>query len=230
MKILSVDTSSTGGSVALTEKGRLVGELTVGLAGTHSVWLLKGLDGFLKDIGFSIEDVDVFAFGVGPGSFTGLRIGASVVKGLAWALKRPVAGVSTLKSLAMNVPYTDLRVCPILDARKKEVYAAVFTFSNGECKRVIEDCCVSVERLFTAIAETRGGPVIFLGNALKTYEGLIRENFKDAIIAPEHLWDVRASNIGLLAEKNPVFNRPAELKPLYLRRPEAEIKKAGKEG
>lgn len=219
LRILSIDTSTQSGSIALVEDGALVAEFTVEQVKTHSRWLLKGVDDFLKAQGVPIEEIDVFAMGTGPGSFTGLRIGVACVKGLSWALRKPVIGVSTLNALAMNIPFAPFMVCPVLDARKNELYAALFKFSRDGCERLTEDVSVAPEGLFNMIEGEGGGPVIFLGGGLKLYEDVIRGNVKDAVIAPRTFWCVRASNIGILAGKGSAKPVSAEfLTPLYLRK------------
>ncbi|MBI5598135.1 MAG: tRNA (adenosine(37)-N6)-threonylcarbamoyltransferase complex dimerization subunit type 1 TsaB [Deltaproteobacteria bacterium] len=225
MRILSFDTSSRSGGIALIEDGRLTAECVVADVGAPSAWLLNGVDGFLKGLGRTLEEIDALAVGVGPGSFTGLRIGVSAAKGLGWALEKPVIGVSTLEALAMNAPYGNLRVCPVLDARKKEVYAAVFTSSGRGVERIAGDCVVSLQGLFELIDKTGSGPVVFLGNALGVYAELIEKNVNPAIIASEPLWHPRASNIGVIAFRDRgAAARPEDITPVYLRKSEAELK------
>ena len=105
MKLLSVDTSSSSGSIALVDGGSLVSLWNSGDVGRHAEWLLPSIDAMLKSSGMTVRDIDRFAVATGPGSFTGLRIGVSVIKGLAWSLGKPVCGVSTLKALALNLRY-----------------------------------------------------------------------------------------------------------------------------
>ncbi len=226
MKILAFDTSSASGSIALTVGDRLVGETTVGSVGVHAEWLMESIDGFLKGLATSIHEVDLFALTTGPGSFTGLRIGVSTVKGLAWALRKPVVGVSTLEALAMNLPYSSAPVCPVLDARKREVYAAVFTPAGSRCERIVEDCAVTPQRLFEILSSAVDGPVVFLGNGLELYADDIKGKVKGAILAPRHLWYVRASNIARIAYRSRYSAAGAErISPVYRRKSEAELKK-----
>jgi tRNA threonylcarbamoyladenosine biosynthesis protein TsaB len=185
---------------------------------------------------WSPEDVDLLALGLGPGSFTGLRIGVSIVKGLAWAMKRPVVGVSTLKALAMNVRYSDLTVCPLLDARKGEVYAALYrrALRDGGMEAVMDDCALKPEELIHRVIGKGGegekgekaGPTVFLGDGLRVYSEKIKEKIKDAIVAPGFLWHVRGSNIAELALSGGGKEiSPDKLTPVYLRKSEAELKK-----
>src|SRR3989304_2738806 len=126
MKILAIDTSTPSESIALLEDDQLIAELTTCIQKTHAQRLLPSIKTLLDNIGTKPEHTDGFALAIGPGSFTGLRIGLSTIKGLAWSLNKKVAGISTLEALAMNLPYSDKPVFPMLDARKKEVYAAVY--------------------------------------------------------------------------------------------------------
>ncbi|MBI5587092.1 MAG: tRNA (adenosine(37)-N6)-threonylcarbamoyltransferase complex dimerization subunit type 1 TsaB [Deltaproteobacteria bacterium] len=227
MLVLAFDTSSPSGSVAIVRDGALVAELTVGNVGTHADWLMNAVTRLLGSAGIDIKEVDLFAVDNGPGSFTGLRIGVATVKGLAWALGKKVAGVSTLESLALNLRYSGLVVCPLLDARKGEVYSALYRFNGAATSAVMEDSVMAPEALFRAASEV-GSPVVFLGGGLNVYGEAVRKNVKGALVAPEALWHIRASNVALLALQNPsAASDPSELLPAYLRKSEAELK-AGK--
>ncbi|MBI5886316.1 MAG: tRNA (adenosine(37)-N6)-threonylcarbamoyltransferase complex dimerization subunit type 1 TsaB [Deltaproteobacteria bacterium] len=228
VKIAAFDTSSSSGSIAILDDGRLVAELNVPRPGLHAEWLLEAFGRMLKDIGAAVSDIDLYAVGAGPGSFTGLRIGISVVKGLAWACGKRVAGVSTLEALAMNLRGSDIAVCPILDARKGEVYAAVYGF-NGEAMRVIiEEAAFKPAILFARIREAGlADGVIFLGEGLRAYQAQVMDNLPGAAIAPAELWHVRALNVAMLAMNAPEkMVEPGALVPVYLRKSEVEVKAA----
>lgn len=231
MKILAIDTSSSSGSIAVLDGPGLMAELTVSYVGTHSEWLLASIDRLLKDSGLDISDIGLFAIGKGPGSFTGLRIGVAAIKGLAWPLGRKVAGVSTLKALALNLRYSNMTVCPVLDARKGEVYTALFRYINDRMETVLDETAISPRALIQVINEEASArPVVFLGNGLNTYLDTFKTCVKTTVFAPEPLWHIKASNIGLLALEeaaSAVF--AGDLSPAYLRKSEAEIK-AGKKG
>lgn len=229
MKIAAFDTSANSGSIALLEDSRLISELTIADVGTHSQWLMRSFDALLERAGCSIEEVGLLAVAAGPGSFTGLRIGLSAVKGLAWAMNRNVVAVSTLNALALNLRYSRFPVCPVLDARKGEVYAALYNCEGARPVELLKECVCAPDALFLRIkAAGLSTPVIFLGNGLKVYEQAIRDNVAQAIIAPEPLMYVKASNVGLLAfEDIAVAMKPIHLTPVYLRRSEAELKKKG---
>lgn len=226
MKILAIDTSTPSGSIALLEDDQLIAELTICIQKTHAERLLPSIKTLLDSIGAKMEHIDGFAIAIGPGSFTGLRIGLSTIKGLAWSLNKKVAGISTLEALAMNLPYSDKPVCPVLDARKKEVYAALYKCNNNWPACIMPDTAISPDNLINKIKE----PTIFLGDGIKVYGNLIKDTLKDtAVIAPAHLWQIKASSVGLLALKK--FKRgnidsPESIRLNYLRPSEAEMKEA----
>lgn len=228
---LAFDTSSTSGSIALVRDGSLVAEWTVGDVGTHADWLMRSIDGILASRGLRVTDVDNFAVCTGPGSFTGLRIGVSTVKGLAWALGKDVITVSTLKALALNARYSLDPVCPMLDARKKEVYTALYSFSSGSVETLIPESALPPSELFDKIRDLGlNAPVLFIGSGLAVYGQLVREQVRQSVFAPEPLWHVRAANTALLASEPDARScSPLTLAPVYLRKSEAEIK-AGRTG
>lgn len=224
MKILAIDTSTTSGGIALLEDDQLIAELTTCTQKTHAERLLPLIKALLGGIDTKIEDVDGFALTTGPGSFTGLRIGLATIKGLAWSLNKPVVGVSTLEALAMNIPYSDKPVCPMLDARKKEVYTGIYKCNDNWPACIMDDTAISPQLLIERIKE----PTIFIGDGIKVYKDVMKDTLKGlAIVAPLHLWSIRALNIGLLAWK--IFKKGGagdseNVNLHYLRASEAEIK------
>jgi tRNA threonylcarbamoyladenosine biosynthesis protein TsaB len=234
MLILALDTSTFSGSVALVKDGRLLGGRMVPEVGTHSKWLMPSVDALLADAGVGLAEVDAIALTNGPGSFTGLRIGVSVAKGLAWTLGKPVISVSSLKALAYNLKDCNSLICPVMDARKDEVYAALYRFGPGGCapEAVMEDAAFSPARLVERLEEF-DGPIEFCGNALNIYMELFAGRVKGASFAPKALWCIDASNVALIASLDaphlPASSTdPSALTPLYHRRSEAELKSAKK--
>lgn len=224
MKILAIDTSTASGSIALLEDNQLIAETTTHIQKTHAERLLPSIKNLFDTIGARIEEVDGFALTAGPGSFTGLRIGLSTIKGLAWSLNKPVVGVSTLEAMAMNIPYADKPVCPVLDARKKEVYAGIYKFQDAECSCIMPDTAISPTALIERIQE----PTIFIGDGIQVFKSQISNLKSQILIAPPHLWSIKASNIGLLAWekfKSGLVDKPDIIRLNYLRPSEAEIKK-----
>ncbi len=232
MLILAVETSTLTGSVALMEgsldgensEEKILSEITLNVPGTHSERLMPSIDRLLREASLSIDNIQGIALALGPGSFTGLRIGVSTVKGLAYALKVPVVGVPTLDALAQNVPFALSLVCPVLDARKKEVYAALFRGDGqGQIQKISEDWVVSPEDLCPRIPEK----TVFLGNGMEMYRELFKEKLGSrALFAPPELSLPRAANVARLSL--PRFKDGLTLDlfsfiPTYLRRSEAEI-------
>ena len=240
MLLLALETSTMTGSVALVEappqeKGscreeKILAEYTVNLPGTHSERLMPTIDRLLKEASLSIGDIQGIALAWGPGSFTGLRIGVSTVKGLAYALRVPVVGVPTLDALAQNVRFASSLICPVLDARKKEVYAALFRGDGeGNLRRISEDWVVSPEKLCSRIAER----TIFLGTGVQVYGEIFEKNIgPKALFAPPELSLPRGVHVARLSLPKFQDGRILDLfsfTPVYVRRSEAEIHFEAKE-
>jgi len=215
------------GGVALMDKDTLVAEARINVKVTHSERLMPELDHVLAQAGLEIGDIDVFAFAVGPGSFTGLRVGLSTVKGLVYATGKKLVAVPTLEAFAWNMPFSKYPVCPLLDARKKEVYAGLYNWTGDGFVRVIDDQVVEIGHLLSEIK----GPTVFLGEGALIYRERIVDAVADkALFAPPHKMLPSPSNVAYLgmkmAEKGE-FSDPTGLVPLYLRRSEAEVKLEG---
>jgi tRNA threonylcarbamoyladenosine biosynthesis protein TsaB len=230
MKILSIETSTRVGSVAIIEDEHLIAEYILNVVSTHSERLLPSIDQILKDSQLTVRDIEGFAVSLGPGSFTGLRIGISTVKGLALATGRAVVGVPTLDCLAHNIAFTHLLVCPILDARKGEVYTALYQGDgSGKLEKLTADLAIKPEELLTRIKE----PVIFLGDGVEAYRDTLRSGQDNCLFAPAYLNQPRASvlaKLGLEKFKQGHVFKEEEIQPLYCRLAEAEIAWKEKEG
>ena len=219
--ILALETSGETGGVALY-RGRLLAEVTLSGALTYSRRLLPALDFLLAQSGLELSQIEALAVTVGPGSFTGLRIGLATVKALALILKRPVVGVETLAALAAQVPESPLPVCAVLDARRGELYAALYRMVNGYPEVLRRPRILSPERLCAEIS----GPALFVGEGLRVFGEELRrrlgERFRQA---PGHLREGRAAAVAYLAEHRLLSGEvddPATLTPFYLRPSEAE--------
>lgn len=231
--VLALDTSSKSGSVAITDGDRVLGELTVPDVGTHSEWLLSSVHGLLSDAGLSAGDIDLFAIGHGPGSFTGLRIGVSVVKGLAWATGKPVRTVSTLKAMAVGVGVDaeadgGPAICPVLDARRGEVYGAIYRYVDGLLVEELSDRAIDPAEFAGKVRSVAAGGVVFTGSGFPVYEDVLLSGVGDAgevKIAPEELWQASGASVARLALKEGTEVTAGELKPLYMRKSEAELKR-----
>ena len=194
-KLLAADTSAKTATVALFENGSLIAEYTQNIGLTHSEGFLPLLETMLNITGRDISEIDYYAVTNGPGSFTGLRIGVSTIKGLAHAQNKPLVMLSTLDALSENIPAFSGYVCPMLDARRQEVYTAVY--QNGV--KLLEDTPLSLTELFSYL-KTKRGKVLFLGDGAVNYRDIIKKELKQkAVFAPEHLMLQRASSVGCVA-------------------------------
>lgn len=224
MRVLAVETSTLAGGAALLDGDQLVAEYTLNVASTHSERLLATVDRLLQDAGWTIGEVEGLAVSVGPGSFTGLRIGVSTVKGLAFSLRIPVAAVPTLEALAWALPFSRNPVCPVLDARKGEVYAALFHWEGASLVRDWEDQALDPAELCRRLS----GPVTFVGDGIVRYGSLLTERLGSlAAFAPPARRLPSAACVGQLGHARLSSGEvvdPAALCPCYLRPSEAELK------
>ncbi len=224
MNILAIDTSTTSGSVAILRDGRIAAEWTLQSAQTHNRRLLKTVDTLLREAGWTLKMVDVYAVTTGPGSFTGIRIGLTAAKTLAWTMKKPLVGIATLDVLAAPLRFTSLQVCTMLDARKKEVYFALYRSNPEGTMRRLLPYRVSQP---SGVAELIDKPTLFCGDGWLVYRDLFRERLGDlAVEAPAPFHVVRAASLGELGEKrlkSGQSNDPITIMPLYVRPSEAEI-------
>lgn len=221
MNIVGIDTSGPAASCAVLRDG-VVAELVAMNRGlTHSETIMPALDQAMSGAGLSCEQVDCFAAVAGPGSFTGVRIGVCAAKGLAHAWNKPVARIDALEALAMNVAYFDGLACPILDARRSQVYCAAFDMKNGLPERTLDDGAMELTAFLELLPKDRR--LMFVGDGLRVHEARIRELLPEAAIAPANLRDLRADAACLLAAARPGEWMDARaLTPIYLRAPQAE--------
>lgn len=225
MKLLILDSSGLVASVALIEDDRLIAEYTTGNKLTHSQTLLPMLNEVIKRTSFEMEDIDAIAVAKGPGSFTGLRIGAATAKGLGLALNKPIVPVPTVDGLAYQLFGTSKIICPMMDARRKQVYTGFYRFEGGEMKVLKEQCAQSVEDTLDQLREYNES-VIFLGDGVPVYHDEIMEKMgESAIFAPAHANRQRAAAVGALAQvyfAQGIYESADEFVPDYLRKSQAE--------
>ncbi len=225
MKILSVDTSANVATASITEDDKLICEFILNNKLTHSQTLMPVIDNILKQSELDLSDIDLAVVANGPGSFTGLRIGVSAVKGLAHALKIPVIGVSTLTGMAYNLPFCKDIICPIMDARRAQVYNAVYKWNDGELTQIKEPRALAVEELLEEFVNS-DDKVVFLGDGVPVHKDKIVEKLGDrAVFAPSCANAQRASSLAAAAKK--LYNEGKtqscyELMPFYLRKSQAE--------
>ncbi|MFO1463746.1 MAG: tRNA (adenosine(37)-N6)-threonylcarbamoyltransferase complex dimerization subunit type 1 TsaB [bacterium] len=225
MRLLALDTSGASQSVALLEDERCLHESFDPQPVSHSETLLRSVDAALQTVSWRLGDLDLFAVSAGPGSFTGLRIGMSTLKGLSLATGKPAVGVSALQALALPRLVPELWVVPCLDARCGEVYAGAYRGSPEDIKIGLEDRAWPIEVFLQHLAELPGDKLV-LGNALVAY----RERFSGLAQTGEEQESVRASSVGRLALRAFRAGGAGILQPRYLRASEAENRLARKPG
>lgn len=229
MKILGIDTSAAAASCAVCEVGDKPLVIASGQLNTkqvHSQTLIPFMENLLKSGNISLSDVDAFAVSVGPGSFTGLRIGVSAIKGIAYALKKPCRAVSTLLGMAYNFTVTDGVVCAVMDARCNQVFNAVFRVENGTVTRLTEDRALLIESLDDELSRL-DEKIILVGDGAELVHNRLGEN-RNLTLAPPLLQYQNAVGVCFAAETLPDVE-PAALMPTYLRLPQAERERLERE-
>jgi tRNA threonylcarbamoyladenosine biosynthesis protein TsaB len=228
MRILAIDTSTPSLSVAVTDRRGLRAESTVRLGASHAGAVLPSVRWVLSAAGCGLSELDAYGVCVGPGSFTGLRIGLSTVKGLAAASGKPVVGISALDALAAQCPAGEGWICSMLDARKREVYFSVYRRVGAALEKSGEDRVDPPARAVAGLA----GPGTFIGSGALQYQEAIREAFGGtARIAPMGLCTLRAGTLADLARERLSRGETDDLGrlvPCYVRRPDAEKKATGR--
>lgn len=220
MITLAFESSARPASVALMEDDSLISQYTQCSALTHSRTLLPMAEDLLRNAEYTLQDIDQFAVAIGPGSFTGIRIGISTVKGLAWATDKPCVGVSTLEAMAWNGTAQNDLVCCVMDARRNQVYNALFEIKDGVPYRVCEDRAISLEDLSSHCREL-SKPFFLIGDGSAiTYEYFISAGIP-CRIAPENLRWQNAYGVAMAAKNHPPVHVD-ELLPSYLRLSQAE--------
>jgi tRNA threonylcarbamoyladenosine biosynthesis protein TsaB len=224
MKILALETATTAGSIAIVNDEELIAEVKININIAHAERLMPSVDYLLNAARLSISDIDAFAVSIGPGSFTGLRIGLSTAKGFSYATNKPLVSVPTLDAFARTLPFCRHLICPMLDARKNEVYAGLYKWEGSVCKKIIPETAVNPEDFLEKIKE----PAVFMGNGAIIYKKIIAETLKNnAIFAPVSKMSPSASSVAEIAIeklKQGLIADPASLMPFYIRKPEAEMK------
>ena len=226
MRILSLDSTALTATVALCEDERLIGLYTLNSGSTQSETLLPMVESMMGLLGWQISDVDFFACSKGPGSFTGVRIGAATIKGLAFDCEKPCIGVSTLEALAYHLK--DLNgskeaiLCPVMNARRGQVYNALFRVENGVVSRICEDRALAISVLEQELSEY-DIPIYLSGDGYEiTKQGMTKVNVANT---PEQLRYQNAYSVAMVAldaYRNGDRTSDAELSPSYLRLPQAE--------
>ena len=232
MKILGLDSSGIVASVAIVEDDVLIAEYTVNYKKPHSQTLLPMLDEIAKMTELDLNSIDAIAVAAGPGSFTGLRIGSATAKGLGLALKKPLIAIPTVEGLAYNLYDISGLICPIMDARRKQVYTGIYRFTDHQLKVVEDQMAVPMETVIEKLNQY-GEAVTFLGDGVPVFHELIAEKMTVPYsFAPAHVNKQRAAAVAALGE---IYYRQGKTEtamehvPDYLRVSQAERERAERE-
>ena len=232
MKILGLDSSGIVASVAIVEDDVLIAEYTVNYKKTHSQTLLPMLDEIAKMTELDLNSIDAIAVAAGPGSFTGLRIGSATAKGLGLALKKPLIAIPTVEGLAYNLYDISGLICPMMDARRKQVYTGIYRFTDHQLKVVEDQMAVPMETVIEKLNQY-GEAVTFLGDGVPVFHELIAEKMTVPYsFAPAHVNKQRAAAVATLGE---IYYRQGKTEtamehvPDYLRVSQAERERAERE-
>ncbi|MBR4990796.1 MAG: tRNA (adenosine(37)-N6)-threonylcarbamoyltransferase complex dimerization subunit type 1 TsaB [Oscillospiraceae bacterium] len=231
MLILAFETTAKAGSVALLEDNRLLAESYQNTGLTHSQTLMVMAEDMLKAAGKSMADVTAVSVAEGPGSFTGVRIGVAAAKGLAWGGELPCYGVSTLESMALTLGAYQGYVCPVMDARRSQVYNALFYVNSGVLERVSEDRAIALSDLAGEL-KTLKEPIFLVGDGSNLTYSTLKDSIPALVLPPEHRMHQRASGVALAAAKKIAAGDPgdaAAMVPNYLRLSQAERERMEKQ-
>ena len=222
--LLAFETSAKAASVALFEGDTLLGEQYQNTGLTHSQTLLVMAENLLTQCGKKPSQVEAVAVAAGPGSFTGVRIGVAAAKGFAWGGEKPIYGVSTLESMALGLGAWDGFLCPVMDARRSQVYNALFYVNQGKVERMTEDRAISLEDLKNEL-KNLSKPVFLVGDGSILCYNTLLESVPNLVLPPEHRQHQRAVGVGLAALQRMAAGDPGDgvgLSPNYLRLSQAE--------
>ncbi len=231
MLTLAFETSAKAASVALTENGKLLGESYQNTGLTHSQTLMVMAEDTLKQCGKTAADVNAVAVAAGPGSFTGVRIGVAAAKGFAWGAELPCYGVSTLEAMAESLNVYDGYVCPCMDARRSQVYNALFSAEGGRLTRVTEDRAIALADLKEELKNLKK-PIFLVGDGANLCYNTLKDQVPDLVLPAEHRVHQRAVGVAILAQRMHeagIAPNGGELTPNYLRLSQAEREKLEKE-
>lgn len=227
MIVLGIDSSTQVNTVALIDQGRLLAETIMNTSISHSQRLMPMIDMILKEVGINITDIDGVAVSSGPGSFTGLRIGMTSAKAIAWATNKPLVGVPTLDGIAYNAQGVSGIICPILNARRNQVYASLYRFEKGELERICEYMAIEPMELIKKL-HTIDGKITLLGDAIEEFATVFEENLADRLAIPTSANRLpRASQVaylGWIRLQKGEADSSINLSPLYIRKADAELK------
>ena len=228
MLILAFETTAKAGSAALLEDGKLLGESYQNTGLTHSQTLMVMAEDLLKQCGKTVADVTAVAVAEGPGSFTGVRIGVAAAKGFAWGGQLPCYGVSTLEAMAETLGIWEGTVCACMDARRNQVYNALFAVKAGSITRLTEDRAIALAELKQELTALEG-PIFLVGDGSSLTHKTLSGEIPNLVLPPEHRMHQRASGVAIGAAKRIAAGEPGDgnaLTPNYLRLSQAERERA----
>ncbi len=225
MKVLAIDSSGMAVSAAVADDNNVIAEFTVNNRQTHSQTLLPMVDNVVQMSEIPLTDIDAIAVSSGPGSFTGLRIGSATAKGLGLALNKPIVPVPSLDALAYRAACFNGIICPLMDARRNQVYTAAYNMEDGKLVNIIEQKATGITDILYGLREY-GKEVLFLGDGVDVYRDIIiKEAGIEFSFAPAHISKQSAASVamlGIIYYSEGRYESAAEHKPFYLRKPQAE--------
>lgn len=223
MKVLAIDTSTMMATCAVLDEERLLGEFSLNQDMSHSENLIPMVKEIMDNLKLEISDIDLFAASIGPGSFTGLRIGIATVKSLAHVLDKPVVGISTLEGLAFNIVHSGI-IVPMIDARRNRVYTAIYKKDGQRLKSLLDPTTMDIDELLELLDKEHTN-IVVNGNAASLYRDKIKDKLKDRVeFAPISLNSPRAASIAELAliKKDEIEHNYYNLVPIYLKESQAQ--------
>lgn len=225
MITLAVDTATSCASGAIAENGKILVELNMQHGKTHSQKIVPMIMTMLYMIGRDVDDIDLYAASVGPGSFTGLRIGVVTVKGFAYAHKKPVCGIMTLDALAYSMPDFKGIISPMLDARNNQVFTALYRKENNSLEKILPETGIHIDEWADTL-DSYKEDILILGDAVPLHFERLKDICNEKIVCANNAVSyTRAAAVALLAEqayKNNQYESAFDLKPMYLRKSQAE--------
>lgn len=225
MKVLAVDTSASVAAVAVMDNETLLGEYILNHKKTHSQKLMPVINDIMKNLEIGPSDIDIYAASSGPGSFTGLRIGITTIKAIAYAAQKPVVSVPTLDSLAYNVPLYESLVCPIMDARNNQVFTAVYKWEKNIPVNITEYMGIPISELVDII-KGKNKKVVFVGDAVDMHREFLMKELQDKCeFAPGNILLQKASSVAQIAlyrASQGILENCFDMVPFYLRKSQAE--------
>ncbi len=225
MRILAVDTSTNVASAAILEDQVIIGEYNCNRGKTHSQRLMPMVQHLMETTGLTVNDIDAFSASIGPGSFTGLRIGVTTIKAMAFAAEKPVISVHTLDALAYNLPFAENLICPMIDARNNQVFTAIYRFIGDKLERLTDYMGIPVTELADILRKMEGDTV-FLGDACNMHRDYFVSELGNRVkIAPPGTALAKASSVAILAGKaysEGKLESCYDMVPFYLRKSQAE--------